>query len=74
MNYGENVCFFNSVIQVLYSLPIFREYIIHLRPSVTGVAMKIRNLFREIETSIEPVRTSSYLRYLRLQQYEPGMQ
>ena len=45
MNYGENVCFFNSVIQVLYSLPIFRDYINHLRPPVTGVAMKIRNLF-----------------------------
>ena len=27
INYGENVCFFSSVIQVLYSLPVFREYI-----------------------------------------------
>ena len=25
INYGENVCFFNSVIQVLYCLPLFRD-------------------------------------------------
>ena len=33
--------------------------------------MKIRKLFREIETSNEPVRTSNYVRKLN---YEPGMQ
>ena len=27
INYGENVCFFNSVIQVLYCLPLFRDNI-----------------------------------------------
>ena len=26
INYGENVSFFNSVIQVLYCLPLFRDY------------------------------------------------
>ena len=36
--------------------------------------MKIKNLFSEIETSSEPVRTSNYVRYLGLQHYEPGMQ
>ena len=36
--------------------------------------MKIKNLFSEIETSGEPVRTSNYMRYLGLQHYEPGMQ
>ena len=25
-NYGENVCFLNSIIQVLYCLPLFRDY------------------------------------------------
>ena len=50
VNYGENVCFFNSVIQVLYSLSVFRDYINKLRPPVKGVAMKIKNLFSEIET------------------------
>ena len=30
INYVENVCFFNSAIQVLYSLPVFRDYITKL--------------------------------------------
>ena len=51
INHGENICFFNSVIQVLYSLPVFRGYIYKLRPPVTGVAVKIKKLFSEIETS-----------------------
>ena len=48
------------VIQVLYSLPVFGGYINKVRPSINGVAMKIRKLFSEIETSNESVRTSSY--------------
>ena len=72
-NYGENVCFFNSVIQVLYSVPVFRDYVKKLRSPVKGVAMKIKKLFSEIETSGEPVRTSNYVRYLG-PQHEPGMQ
>ena len=74
INYGENTCFFNSVIQVLYYLPLIRDYINKLRPSLKGVAMKIRKLFREIMTSNEPARTSSYVKYLSLQGYQPGMQ
>ena len=42
VNYGENVCFFNSVIQVLYSLSVFRDYINKLRRPVKVVAMKIK--------------------------------
>ena len=38
INYRENFCFFNSVIQVLYSLLVFRDYIKKLRPPVKGVA------------------------------------
>ena len=79
-NFGENTetmeknCFFNSVIQVLYCLPLFRDYMKTLGPSVKGVAMKIRKLFKEIEISNQPVRTSNYVRYLSLQGYEPGIQ
>ena len=57
INYGENVCK-QLFIQVLDYLPIFRDYIAKLRPSARGVAMKIKKLFIEIETSREPVRTS----------------
>ena len=44
-----------------------------LRPPVKGVAVKIRKLFREIETSNEPSRTSNYVMCLSQQGYEPGM-
>ena len=74
INYEENVCFFNSVIEVLYYLPLIRDYINKLRPPVKGVAMKIRKFSREIETSNEPVRTSNYVKHLSLQGYEPEMQ
>ena len=74
INYGENVCFFNSVIQVQYSLSLFRDYINKLRPPVNGVAMKIKNLFSEIETSSEFARTFNYVRYLGLQHYELEIQ
>ena len=51
INNGENVCFFNPVIQILYSLPVFRDYIIRLWPPVKGVAMEIRKRFSKIQTS-----------------------
>ena len=66
INYGENVLFFNSVIQVFYCLPLFRDYMNKLQPPVKVVAMKIGKLFGGIETSNEPVRRSNYVRYLSL--------
>ena len=39
-----------------------------------GVAIKIKRLFSEIETSSEPMSTPNYMSYLGLQHYEPGMQ
>ena len=50
VNCKENVCFFNSALQVLY-LSVFRDYINKLRSPVKGVPMKIKNLFSEKETS-----------------------
>ena len=70
----ENVSFFNPVIQVLYSFPVFIKYINQLRLPVKGVAMKIRKLFKETETSNAPVRMSVYVRYLNPQHFEAGMQ
>ena len=61
----------STVIQVLYSLLVFRDYINKLQPPVKGVVMIIKNLYSEIEMSSEPVRTSNYVSYLRLQHYEP---
>ena len=58
--------------QVLYSLPLFRDYINQLQLA-QGVAMRIKNLFREIETSKEPVKASHYVRSSNLLGYESGM-
>ena len=59
----EKIFFFNSIIQVLYCLPLFTDCMNKLGPPVKGVAMKTRKLLREIETSNKPVRTSNYVRY-----------
>ena len=72
-NIGENVCFFNSVIQILYSIPAFQEFIRKL-PPVNEVVSTIRDLFAEISTSNVPVRTSRYLQNIGLTNYVFGMQ
>ena len=47
-NSGHNVCFFNSVIQVLYSLPSFRTHI--LNTSLNSVVVhNLRKLFQKIQ-------------------------
>ena len=49
LNIGENVCFFNSVIQALYSITAFREYVRKLLLFKDNPpAVSIKNLFREI--------------------------
>ena len=57
---------------VLFAL--FRNYINNIGLPAKGVPIKIRKLFREIEISNEPLRTSNYAKYLSLQGCEPGMQ
>ena len=72
-NEGVNVCFFNSVVQVLYSLPSFRSYI--LQTSVINeVTAFIRNLFQEIKNARESVWSSYYIRNLGLRNYKYGTQ
>ena len=70
----KNVYFFNSVIQVLYSLPVFRDFIKKLRQNAKEVVLKIRKRFSETETSSEPTKTSNSVRKLGLQHYESEIQ
>ena len=49
------------------------ELINKLLPPVKGVAVEVKKLFSEIETSSELVRTSNYARYLGLYHYETGI-
>ena len=72
-NQGENVCFFNSVVQMLYSLPEFRHEILsHGSSDETIIAFK--NLMAEISNSNKAVKTSHYLQQIRLHDYVSGMQ
>ena len=67
-NEGVNVCFFNSIIQVLYSLPEIRS---HVR-SVTRTnryIKEIKTLFDKIDNQIEPVQTSNFVKNLQLENY-----
>ena len=68
------MCFLNTVKQVLYSLPAFRDCINKLQPPFKGAAMKIKKHFSEIANSSELVKTFYYVRYLGVQHYEPGIQ
>ena len=66
ISYRENVFLFNSVIQILYCISLFRDYINKLRSPLKGIVIKIRKLFKEIEIGKEPSRTSNYMTYLTL--------
>ena len=74
-NDAENVCFLNSVIQILYHLNLLQDYLQNNR-CANNVSRSIRCLFNEIKNSLVPVKTSSYLSsfsfpgYLRWQQFD----
>ena len=66
----ENVCFFNSVAQVFYSLLQFREHILNTTLD-THVITKLRQLFREMQSS-QIVHTYPIVRDLYIPQYRVG--
>ena len=59
-NSGENVCFFNTIIQALYALPVFRQILVLILSNIPG-ANSIRSLFLEIAQSEFPVQTSRFI-------------
>ena len=69
-NENVNVCFFNSVIQVLYSLPDFQNYVGNM-PILNQCFGQLKELFREINTqhSSEPIKTSKYVTNIGLRNY-----
>ena len=85
INYS-NDCFFNSVIQALFSLQLFREHVSnfdehssHTTDTRTiDAASSIRNLFRAIEemkaASDGPLMTHDYILALNLQGYVENQQ
>ena len=69
-NEGVNVCFFNSITQVLYCIPELREYI--KSAMITNRYLnEMKMLFEKItnQVSSEPVKTSDHVKKLRLDGY-----
>ena len=64
---GHNVCFFNSIVQILYSIPSFRSFVHNLMPDndkfdrQSMVKKTIKKLFAEISGATDPVQTSKYV-------------
>ena len=67
LNPGENVCFFNCVVQTLYAIPAFRAFIQELVP-INEAARAIKEIF-EVNVN-ESVRSSKYVRRLALTGYQ----
>ena len=62
-NEGVNVCFFNSIIQALYSLPLFHTYL--EQTSIDdNILNKLKDLFQTMRNTNEIVQTSTYIRAL----------
>jgi len=72
-NRGKNVSFFNSVVQVLYSIPAFNSYV-HELPQTDQYVMTIKEMLIEIANSNRPIKTSKYVRDLGLSNYIFGSQ
>eukprot|EP00111_Clytia_hemisphaerica_P013015 TCONS_00038250-protein len=77
-NFGQNVCFFNSVIQVLYSVKSFREFVYQFETNIGNSGkLAIKDLFSSITSSALPIIPSfdlgpSYNEYnhSRFQQFD----
>ena len=68
-NIGQNVCFFNSVIQTLYSIDIFRQF---MRSQNTSdqIVLTIKRLFQLIES---PIETYQVIKSIELPHYNHSL-
>ena len=73
-----NDCFFNSVVQALFSLESFRNYVASFEPQILHEIEPVRamqKLFRDIDArKSNPLRTHAYLMALNLPAYEENRQ
>lgn len=69
-NVGQNVYFFNSVIQVWYSVDSFCAHKCLLN-SHDQVVLIIKELFKQIECSNHPIETYQYFQSWELPNYDP---
>ena len=74
----RNDCFFNSVIQALFSLQSFRYHVNNFNPQIPDEVEPVRSvkkLFRDIEArKNNPLHTHAYLKSIKLPDYEENIQ
>ena len=68
-NLGQNVCFFNSLIQALYSLKSFREFVFESSNSNSGM-VTLSELFTSMTTSKAPIETYHQIPSFEITGYE----
>ena len=68
LNLSENVCFLNSIIQLLYHIPELRIFVQNML-SPTSPLLAVQNLFNEIYNSSVPVRSFAYIPELQIPHY-----
>ena len=67
-NSGDNVCFFNSIIQILISFPAYQNHIMETMLD-NPVISTLRTLFNDINISMDPVYTFNSVKLLELPGY-----
>ena len=74
----RNDCFFNSVIQALFSLQSFKHHVNNFNPQIPDEiepVQSIKKLFRDIEArKSNPLHTHAYLKSIRLSGYDENIQ
>uniref|UniRef100_A0A7M5XKR3 ubiquitinyl hydrolase 1 n=1 Tax=Clytia hemisphaerica TaxID=252671 RepID=A0A7M5XKR3_9CNID len=71
-NLGQNVCFFNSLVQALYSIKRLRERVRHFEINVSTPVrtMAINELFTSMTSSAVPIETYQLLPFFRIGGYD----
>ena len=73
-----NDCFFNSVVQALFSLLSFQNYVVNFEPQISDEIEPVRamkKLFRDIKARrSNPLSTHAFLMALNLPEYEENRQ
>ena len=69
-NSGQNVCFFNSVIQLLYSVKGFRELVCQIE-NCSSPVLHLKQLFTAMKYSDTPLETYPFVASIELPNYDP---
>ena len=69
-----NVCFFNSLIQVLISIPNYHHYILETSQAHNAVVMNLRDLFKETDNSNDCIDTFRWVPEIGIPDYVKNIQ